>query len=139
MARVWKAYDSNLDREVAIKEPLFDPRLSGDALSEMSRRFVKEGRTAANLHHPNIVTIYAADEYDGRPAIVMELVDGITLAEALESGPLDPNRAISILDQLLDAVVYASSSDHTSGYKTRKHLLEQIGSGEACGFRHRSN
>lgn len=109
MARVWRAYDPNLRREVAIKEPLFDPRLSQGVLDEMNRRFVKEARTAARLNHSGIVAIYAADIYDGnRPAIVMELVEGATLASILErTGKLDPTAALDALDQLLDAVEYA--------------------------------
>ncbi|MBQ9068256.1 MAG: protein kinase [Eggerthellaceae bacterium] len=107
MARVWRAYDPNLDVERAIKEPFFDPNLPADVLDEMGRRFVKEGRAAAKLNHPNIVTIHTADVYDGRPAIVMELVDGTTLGDLLESGPLAPGEALSVLDQLLDAVGYA--------------------------------
>lgn len=107
MARVWRAWDPNLEREVAIKEPLFDPRLSEEVLEEMGRRFVKEGKTAARLQHPGIVTIYAADVYDGRPAIVMELVDGATLSDLLERGPLGPESSLDALDQLLDAAAYA--------------------------------
>ena len=111
MARVWRAWDPNLEREVAIKEPLFDPRLDSGVLEEMGRRFVKEGRAAARLQHPNIVTIYAADVYDGRPAIVMELVEGVTLGDILERGKLEPAIALEALDQLLDAVGYAHSKD----------------------------
>ena len=107
MARVWRAWDPKLQREVAIKEPLFDPRLSQAIIDEMGRRFVAEGRTAARLNHPGIVTIYAADVYDGRPAIVMELIDGETLSARLSRGPLAPAEALSVLDQLLDAVGYA--------------------------------
>ncbi|MBQ9068254.1 MAG: protein kinase, partial [Eggerthellaceae bacterium] len=110
MARVWRAFDPNLEREVAIKEPLFDPSLSGTVLDEMGRRFVAEGRAAAKLNHPGIVQIYAADVYDGRPAIVMELVDGTTLGSLLDSGRLDPPEALSVLDQLLDAVGYAHAN-----------------------------
>ena len=109
MARVWRAWDPNLAREVAIKEPLFDQALSSFALEEMGKRFVAEGRAAAKLNHENIVTIYAADIYDGRPAIVMELVDGVTLGTLLFSGPLSPVQARDVLDQLLDAVGYAHS------------------------------
>ena len=111
MARVWRAWDPNLQREVAIKEPLFDPRLSQSIIDEMGRRFVGEGRTAARLSHPGIVTIYAADVYDGRPAIVMELIEGETLATRLRRGPLAPAETLAVLDQLLDAVGYA----HTRG------------------------
>lgn len=107
MACVWRAWDPNLEREVAVKEPLFDPRLPQEVLDEMGRRFVAEGRAAARLSHPNIVTVYAADVWDGRPAIVMELVDGVTVRELLQNGPLEPAQALMLLDQLLDAVGYA--------------------------------
>lgn len=111
MARVWRAWDPNLQREVAIKEPLFDQRLSDAQFEEIGKRFVAEGRTAARLSHPGIVTIHAADVWDGRPAIVMELVRGETLAQRLKRGPLFPSDAVAVADQLLDAVGYA----HTRG------------------------
>lgn len=108
MARVWRAWDTNLEREVAIKEPLYDSQLSTGVAEELSNRFVAEGRAAARLsQHPNIVTIYAADIWDGRPAIVMELIEGATLSELLVRGALTPQETVSILDQLLDAVGYA--------------------------------
>jgi serine/threonine protein kinase len=109
MARVWRAYDPKLEREVAIKEPLFDERLSDDVLVELAERFVKEGKAAARLNHPGIVTIFAADVYSSRPAIVMELIDGITLGDMLQSGAINPETALEILDQLLDAAGYAHS------------------------------
>lgn len=123
MAIVWRAWDPNLECEVAIKEPLFDSRLSEDVLAEMGRRFVKEAKTAAKLRgHQGIVTVYAADIYDGRPAVVMELVDGSTLGEVLESGPLSPAECLSVLDQLLDAVGYA----HEKGVVHRDIKPENI-------------
>ncbi len=122
MARVWRAFDPNLEREVAIKEPLFDSNLPENVLEEMGRRFVKEGRAAAKLDHNNIVTIYAADVYDGRPAIVMELVDGTTLGTLMERGKLSPAEALSVLDQLLDAVGYA----HKQGVVHRDIKPENI-------------
>ncbi|MCL2808384.1 MAG: serine/threonine protein kinase [Coriobacteriia bacterium] len=107
MAKVWRAWDPKLEREVAIKEPLFDERLDEDVLAEMGARFVKEGKAAARLNHPGIVTIYVADIYDTRPVIVMELVDGMTLSEMLHAGALSPQVTLDVLDQLLDAVGYA--------------------------------
>ena len=108
MARVWRAYDANLDREVAIKEPLYDSRFSSGVMEELGNRFVAEGKAAARLsQHPNIVTVYAADVWDGRPAIVMELIDGVTLSTLLARGALSPQETVAILDQLLDAVGYA--------------------------------
>ncbi|MCL2808385.1 MAG: serine/threonine protein kinase, partial [Coriobacteriia bacterium] len=109
MAKVWRAWDSKLHRDVAIKEPHFDERLTQDALAELGTRFVREGVAAARLNHPGIVTIYAADIYDGRPVIVMELVEGMTLGEMLQAGALAPQVALDVLDQLLDAVAYAHS------------------------------
>lgn len=107
MARVWRAWDPNLEREVAIKEPLFDQDLSSGLTEEMGRRFVSEGRIAARLAHPGIVTIYAADVWEGRPGIVMELIRGETLAQHLRRERMAPSDSFAILDQLLDAVGYA--------------------------------
>ena len=109
MARVWRAWDPTLSREVAIKEPLFDSNLPEEERARLSDRFVREARTVARLNHPGIVTIYAANVYNGnRPAIVMELVEGHTLGALLRrNGPLDAPMAINVLDQLLDAVGFA--------------------------------
>ena len=122
MARVWRAWDPNLQREVAIKEPLFDRRLSEALLEELGKRFVAEGRAAARLSHPGIVTIYAADVWDERPAIVMELIEGETLGSRLRRGPLDPRDVYNILGQLLSAVGYA----HARGVVHRDIKPENI-------------
>lgn len=110
MAVVWRAWDTRLDREVAIKEPLFDPSYSDEVREEMTRRFVNEAKTAARLHHPGIVAIYDADVYDGRPAIVMELVKGSTLTDLMAAHALDAPSAVDAIDQLLDAVGYAHAN-----------------------------
>ena len=107
MAVVWRGYDPNLEREVAIKEPKFSAADSAERREDLGARFVREGKAAAKLVHGNIVTIYAADIYDGRPAIVMELVEGSTLFDLLDAGALAPDIALSIADQLLDAVTCA--------------------------------
>ncbi|MDO4181991.1 MAG: protein kinase [Coriobacteriia bacterium] len=110
MARVWRAWDPNLEREVAIKEPLLSDTLQPEVREEMARRFVKEAKAAARLNHPNVVGVYVADIYDGRPAIVMELVEGATLGKVLEaSNKLEPSVALSILDDVLDGIGYAHS------------------------------
>ena len=107
MAIVWRAWDPNLEREVAIKEPIVAPGTDAIAREELAARFVREGKAAAKLNHPGIVTIYAADIYAGRPAIIMEIIDGETLASVLERGPLSPAAAMSVIDQLLGGVGYA--------------------------------
>ena len=107
MARVWRGWDPDWQREVAIKEPLFDVRLSDTMQSELGRRFASEARVAMQLSHPGIVVVYETGVWDGRPAIVMELVDGETLAQRLSRGRMPAREALGVLAQLLDAVGYA--------------------------------
>jgi hypothetical protein len=111
MAVVWRAWDPKLEREVAIKEPVRSPAMSDSIAGELGERFVREGKTAARLSHPGIVTIFAADVFDGRPAIVMELLRGHSLAALIDKHALPLDASLSILDQLLDALDYA----HTMG------------------------
>jgi tRNA A-37 threonylcarbamoyl transferase component Bud32 len=111
MAVVWRAWDPKLEREVAIKEPMRSPAMSDAMAGELGERFVREGKTAARLSHPGIVTIYAADVFDGRPAIVMELLRGHSLGALIDRAALPLDATMSILDQLLDALDYA----HTMG------------------------
>lgn len=111
MAVVWRAWDPKLEREVAIKEPIRGVDTTEAAAAEAAARFIQEGKTAARLSHPGIVTIYAADTFDSRPGIVMELLRGHTLSRLIDNRLLDVTAALSILDQLLDALDYA----HTMG------------------------
>ncbi len=107
MAVVWRAYDPSLDREVAIKEPVLPPESSPEIRAEFAERFVREARAAARLNYPGIVTIYSASLFEGRPQIVMELVDGRTLREVLDDGALTTRQTYALLDQLLAAAGYA--------------------------------
>src|SRR6185295_11261157 len=77
MAVVYLAHDEELRRLVAIK--VLAEHLSGD--SAFRERFLQESRLASRLSHPNVVQVYDAGEADGRPYIVMEYVEGDTLAE----------------------------------------------------------
>jgi serine/threonine protein kinase len=87
MAVVYLARDTELGRPVAVK--VLADNLADDV--ELRRRFVREARLAARLSHPNVVGVYDAGEEDDRPYIVMECVDGESLAERLQrDGPLDP-------------------------------------------------
>ena len=76
MASVYHARDTGLDRAVAVK--LLADNLAGD--EELRKRFLREARLAARLSHPNVVNVFDAGEHEGRPYIVMELVEGATLA-----------------------------------------------------------
>ena len=83
MGEVYRARDSKLARDVAIK--VLPPELAGDA--RRLERFQKEARTASALNHPNIVTVYDIGGVDGTSFIAMELVEGKTLRELLDAGP----------------------------------------------------
>ena len=84
MGEVYRGRDTKLQRDVAIK--LLSARIESDAAS--LDRFQREARTIAGVNHPNIVTIHAVEEFDGRAFLAMELVDGRTLAEAIPAGGL---------------------------------------------------
>jgi serine/threonine-protein kinase len=85
MAVVYRAHDEELHRPVAIKLPA--EHLAEDA--EFERRFLREAQVASRLSHPNVVAVYDAGDEEGRPYIVMEVVEGETLADRLaRRGPL---------------------------------------------------
>lgn len=101
---VLKAYDGQLKRHVAIK--ILRPELSTDRLA--LRRFDQEARAAAALQHPNIVTVHAVGEEHGTHFIVMEYVDGKTLAKLIrETGPLPPPTIRTMLGQVLSGLAAA--------------------------------
>src|SRR4029450_4016193 len=84
MGEVYRARDSRLGREVAIKVLPAVVASNPDRL----KRFEKEARSASALNHPNLVTVYEIGESEGASYIAMELVDGRTLREILADGPL---------------------------------------------------
>ncbi|MCS6883286.1 MAG: serine/threonine-protein kinase [Oscillochloridaceae bacterium] len=104
MARVYRAVDTQLQRPVAIK--ILAAQLSLDP--EYIRRFEREATTAANLHHPAIVTIYDVGEEDGLHYIAMEYISGRSLYAVLEERTtLGLGYAVSILDPVARALDYA--------------------------------
>src|SRR6266540_6891869 len=103
MGEVYRARDSRLGREVAIKvlpETLASDR---DRLS----RFEQEARSASALNHPNIVTIYEIGRVDSLSYISMELVQGRTLRELIAEGPLPARRLLALAAQIADALARA--------------------------------
>jgi serine/threonine protein kinase len=82
MGKVWKAEDTILGRPVALKF------LPGDATSDDSARFLRGLRAAAALNHPGIAQVHGVEETAGRPYAVLGFVDGSTLNERLDRGPL---------------------------------------------------
>lgn len=105
MGIVYKARQIALDRLVALKVLL--PKFEDQAA--FSERFVREARTLAHLHHPNIVVLYDFGQAGGHWFFVMEYVDGVDLRHALREGRLPPERALEIVPSICDALQYAHS------------------------------
>jgi hypothetical protein len=107
MGRVWLAHDDVIKRNVAVKELILPETISPEEKQEAIDRFRREAQAAGSLSHPNIVTIYGVEEADGIPFIVMEYLQGSTLAQLLQLGPLSLDRATDIMAQLCEALAYA--------------------------------
>ncbi|MEV4276638.1 protein kinase domain-containing protein [Actinoplanes xinjiangensis] len=104
MGAVWEAHDTLLGRDVALKE-IYLPEDGAGPDDPMIRRAFREAQAAARLRHRGIVTVHDVVTDDGRPWIVMELIDGPSLAAAIrEHGTLAEHRAADIGSQVLDAL-----------------------------------
>jgi WD40 repeat protein len=102
---VYRAYDPQLRREIALKVPR-----PGTLSSPLRReRFLGDARAAARLRHPNIVPVYDAGETGDDCYIASAFIEGQTLADALDSGQLDPRRSVEIIRALAEALAYAHS------------------------------
>ncbi|MFG1929252.1 serine/threonine-protein kinase [Mycobacterium sp. NPDC048908] len=107
MGEVWRAHDTTIDRVVAIKMLL--PHYAED--SDFDKRFRREARAAARLDDPHVVPIYDVGEVDGRLFVAMRLINGTDLHTLLGAGPLEPARAVHIVEQIASAL----HSAHRSG------------------------
>ncbi|MGW4897994.1 serine/threonine-protein kinase [Kitasatospora sp. NPDC004240] len=104
MGTVWRARDRMLDREVAVKE-LTVNHLPEDEAQILHARMKREASAAARIKHPGVITVHDVLEQDGRPWIVMELVDGRSLADVIsQDGTLQPRAAAEVGSQVLAAL-----------------------------------
>ena len=103
MGEVYRARDTRLGRDVAIKVIAAGSSMDGDRL----RRFEQEARTASALNHPNILTIHDFGTHDGAPFVVTELLEGVTLRERLALGALSPRRAVDYAVQIAHGLAAA--------------------------------
>src|SRR6478752_6967172 len=100
MGQVYRATETKLKRHVAIK--ILPLALAAD--SDRLARFQREAEVLAALNHPNIAAIYGLEESGGVFALVMELVEGVTLADRIAKGALPVEEALPIAKQIADAV-----------------------------------
>ncbi|MGI5292385.1 protein kinase domain-containing protein [Nonomuraea polychroma] len=104
MGIVWRAHDELLDRTVAVKEVRYAAAL-GEEVQLLNRRTMREARAAARFEHPNVIVVHDVIEEDGRPWIVMQLVQSRSLGAVIkQDGPLPPKRVAEIGLAVLDAL-----------------------------------
>ncbi len=103
MGEVYRARDSRLNRDVALK--FLSPSVTGDP--ERLARFTREAQVLASLNHPNIGGIYGLEDAGGRQALVLELVEGPTLADRIAQGALPLDDALDVGRQIAEALAAA--------------------------------
>ncbi|HEX9174852.1 MAG TPA: serine/threonine-protein kinase, partial [Mycobacterium sp.] len=100
MGEVWRAYDTAIDRVVALK--VLPANLSDDEVFQ--ERFRREARAAGRLQEPHVVPIFDVGEIEGRLYVTMRLIEGRDLQSMLAEGPLRPTRAVWIIEQIASAL-----------------------------------
>lgn len=111
MGVVWRARDELLDRDVAVKEVQVAETLTDDERANAYQRTLREAKTAARLSHPAVVSVFDVASDDGRPWIVMELIDSRSLDQVLaSSGPMPARAVAEIGRQLLSALTVAHAA-----------------------------
>ncbi len=106
MGEVYRARDTRLDRQVAIK--ILPSHLSSDP--KRKQRFEREAKTVSSLNHPNICVLHDVGEQEGTGYLVMECIEGETLAKRLEKGPLPLELVLKYSEQIADALDRAHRS-----------------------------
>ena len=100
MGQVWQATDTQLNRDVALK--ILPDAFAADP--DRLARFQREAQVLASLNHPNIAAIYGIEEAEGTRALVLELVEGPTLADRISKGPIPVDEALPIAKQIAEAL-----------------------------------
>jgi serine/threonine-protein kinase len=109
MGEVWLAQDTHLGRPVALK--LLPSRFNDD--EDLVRRFEREARAASALNHPNIITVYEVGQFEGVRYIATEYIEGPTLRQRMNDGPLEVGEIIGVITQVAAALTAASAAGLT--------------------------
>ena len=134
MGQVFRARDTKLDRDVAIK--ILPEAFAHDA--DRLARFQREAKTLASLNHPNIAAIHGLEESGGVTALVMELVEGDDLSQRIARGAIPLDEALPIAKQIAEALEAAHEQGHHSPRsEAREHQGSRRWHGEDAGLRSR--
>ena len=124
MGTVYRAYDTQLEREVALKIPRFDPHTE----PELLERFIREARVAAGIRHPHVCPVYDAGRVEGVPYLTMALIDGGSLEDRVQAGGTPPRDAVEIVRKLAAGLetVHRAGMIHRD-IKPSNVLIDQAG------------
>jgi serine/threonine-protein kinase len=118
MGEVYRARDTRLQRDVALK--VLPDLFAADP--ERLARFEREAQVLASLNHPNIAAIHGFEESNGIRALVLELVEGPTLADRIAHGPMPLDEALPIAQQIAEALEAAHEHGIIHRDQTQRHL-----------------
>jgi serine/threonine protein kinase len=136
MGVVYRAHDPQLGRTVALKTLRRDLGLPPEQYADLKKRFYQEATAAGRLNHPNLVAVHDVVELDDVPYMIMEYVEGQTLARLIATeGPLTPERAVPLIVQVCRALQYA----HARGVvhrdiKPSNILVDESGQAKVSDF-----